>query len=489
MLVLSHRFLDELPELCTPWQAEPAADPALVVLNERLVAQLDLDATRLGSPAGIRVLCGNTVPEGASPVALGYAGHQFGNYSPRLGDGRALLLGEVTDADGRVLDVHLKGSGRTPFARGGDGRATVGPMLREYLVSEALHALGVSTTCSLAVVTTGDSVRRDRPEPGAVLTRIAASHLRVGTFEYAVHLGGYGLVARLADHAIERHHPSAASSEHPYRSLLDSVIEAQAELVARWMLVGFIHGVMNTDNMTISGEGIDYGPCAFLDHYDPATVFSSIDHAGRYAYGNQPPIATWNLARFAETLLGLLAEDPDEAIEVATDLVKSFPARFEAHWQAGMARKLGLAGLPEGDASLFEDLPSALHADGLDWTTTFRSLAAGLRDAPDDPTGGRGGVAREALRAWLLRWQAHVAREGRPRHEVADAMDAVNPCYIPRNHLVHDALEAATAGELGPFHELESVLREPYTERRGLERFASPASTAFAESFRTFCGT
>lgn len=497
LLELSHRFYEELPELCVEWEPEGAADPQLVVLNKALANELGLDAERCAASEGISVFSGNRVPPGAVPVALGYAGHQFGAYSPRLGDGRALLLGELADSAGRLVDVHLKGSGRTPFARGGDGRATIGPMLREYVVSEALHALRIPTTRSLAVVTTGDSVYRNRAEPGAVLTRTAASHVRVGTFEYAVRLGGDDLVRRLADHVIARHHPHAADAGNPYRELLDTVVDVQASLVARWMLVGFIHGVMNTDNMTISGEGIDYGPCAFMDRYDPATVYSSIDHAGRYSYGNQAAVAAWNLARFAETLLGLVSDDADEAVEIATASVNAFRDRFDEHWRAGMATKLGL-GHPgdsaTADGSLLTDLPEVVQADRADWTLTFRRLAGELRGPRAAAPGGFLRAHSEAMTGWIRRWLAALGLDrtdlGAERAcVVADAMDRVNPLYVPRNHLVHEALEAANDGDLAPLNELTAVLEAPFDARPGHERFAEPASEEFDSGFRTFCGT
>ena len=342
-VALQDRFFRELPEMAVRWQAETPSDLRLLVLNERLAAELGLDATWLRSPDGLRFLVGNVVPSGAAPVAQAYAGHQFGGYVPRLGDGRALLLGELVDDDGRLRDIHLKGSGPTPFARGGDGLAAVGPMLREYIVSEAMHALGVPTTRSLAVVGTGRPVLREAELPGAVLTRVASSHLRVGSFQYAAASGDIGLLRRLADHAIARHHPSAAAAERPYLALFEAVVAAQASLIARWMLIGFVHGVMNTDNMTISGETIDYGPCAFMEAYDPDTVFSSIDFWGRYAYGNQPVVAGWNLARFAETLLPLLSDDVEEAVALAEESFGVFQPQYDAVWSSGMRAKLGLS--------------------------------------------------------------------------------------------------------------------------------------------------
>jgi uncharacterized protein YdiU (UPF0061 family) len=478
---LGDRFARELPEMALPWQAEEAPAPRLLVLNERLAAELGLDPASLRSPDGLRLLVGNHVPSGATPVAQAYAGHQFGGFAPRLGDGRALLLGELVDADGRLRDLHLKGSGRTPFARGGDGLAAVGPMLREYVVSEAMHALGIPTTRSLAVVATGRPVRRETLLPGAVLARVAGSHLRVGSFQYARATGDVDLLRRLADHAIARHHPGAAEAEHRYLALFEAVVAAQASLVARWMLVGFIHGVMNTDNMTISGETIDYGPCAFMEAYDPATVYSSIDHGGRYAYGNQPLVAEWNLARLAEALLPLLHEDQEQAVALAVESLGRFRPQYEAAWSAGMRAKLGLpAGLDDGVVSpLVDELLDLLEKNHVDHTSFFRALGAARR--------GNAEPARNlfldlaAVDDWLARWRA-VGPD-------AELMDRVNPVYIPRNHLVEEALAAATEGELAPLERLLDVVRAPYDERTGLERYATPAPVEFGAAYQTFCGT
>jgi serine/tyrosine/threonine adenylyltransferase len=482
---LDRWFARVLPELAMEWQPEAVPAPSVVALNEGLAFDLGLSLPALRSPAGVAVLGGNAVPAGAVPVAMGYAGHQFGNYSPRLGDGRALLLGELTTPDGRTLDVHLKGSGRTPFARGGDGKAALGPMLREYLISEAMHALRVPTTRSLAVAATGEQIMRDAgPVPGAVLTRVAASHLRVGMFEYAARLPADGLVRRLADHAIERHHPAAAEAERPYVALLTSVIGAQAELLAKWMQLGFIHGVMNTDNMAISGEGIDYGPCAFMDRYDPNTVFSSIDHGGRYAYGRQPGIAQWNLARLAEALLPLMADQPDAAVELAMAELQRFPERFHGCWEQGMRAKLGLATMVRGDHQLFDDLLAVLAAARADYTGSFRELANVLRGEIGQLDFAAGGGA-----TWLAQWQERLAVEGRDTELVADEMDLENPCYIPRNHHVERVLAAATAGDLLPFEELLDAVTHPFAEGADRDEFAGPAPDAFAATHRTFCGT
>jgi uncharacterized protein YdiU (UPF0061 family) len=420
-------------------------------------------------------------------VAQAYAGHQFGGYSPRLGDGRALLLGEVLDVHGRRRDLHLKGSGRTPFARAGDGKAAVGPMLRELVIGEAMHALGIRTTRALAVVATGEDVVRETLLPGAVLTRVAASHIRVGTFQYAARQGDPTLVRRLADHAIARHHPFVLDADRPYLAFYEAVVEAQAALIARWMLVGFIHGVMNTDNMTISGETIDYGPCAFMDAYDPGTVFSSIDRGGRYAYANQPPIAQWNLARLGETLLPLLGDDADTALAAATDVLQSFPGRYHAHWIAGMRAKLGLADEHDEDAALIDDLLALLHAQRVDFTSCLRALSAAARGdaAPARALFG----APVAFDAWSARWQERLSAQASAPRELAAAMDRANPLYIPRNPRVEEALAAATAGDLGPFEALADVLARPYDERPGLESYAAPAPAGFDDDYLTFCGT
>ncbi len=479
-LHLEHRFADALPELAMAWQAEDAPAPTLLTLNEDHAVELGLDPAHLRSPAGLGLLTGTVVPAGASPVAQAYAGHQFGGWSPRLGDGRALLLGELTLPDGRLRDLHLKGSGRTPFARGGDGLAAVGPMLREHVVSEALHHLGIPTTRALAVVATGRDVRRETPLPGALLARTAASHLRVGSFQYARSLGDPALLRRLADHAIDRHHPDARTAERPYLALLEAVTAAQAALVAQWMLVGFVHGVLNTDNVTISGETIDYGPCAFLDAYDPATSFSSIDEGGRYAYGQQPTVTLWNLARLAEALLPLIDDDEEQAVALATASLETYSTTYTAHLDAGMRRKLGL---PDG---LADDIADALAADllalmretGVDHTSFWRRLSAAARG---DAEPARAMVLDlAAFDAWCERWRAVG-----PSPEV---MDRHNPVYVPRNHLVEEALTAATEGDLGPVRTLIDVLSSPYDERPGLERYAAPDPDGGA-GFRTFCGT
>jgi len=480
---LHRSFVEELVGLHEPWQAAAFPRPELLVLNTALAAELGLPTDSLDAAT----LSGQTPLPGSAPVAMAYAGHQFGGYSPRLGDGRALLLGELHTPDGRVRDLHLKGSGRTPFARGGDGKAAVGPMLREYLISEAMHALGVPTTRSLAVVATGETIARDTPLPGAVLARVAASHLRVGTFQYAAATGDTELLDRLARYAMTRHHPAALEAANPYLAFYECVVEAQAQLLARWMHLGFIHGVMNTDNMTISGETIDYGPCAFMDRYQPNTVFSSIDTGGRYAYGNQPTIAQWNLARLAETLLPFFAPEQDDAVAIATEVLRGFTDRFNAHWLAGMRTKLGLpadaAGADAG--AVVEHLLALLQAQQIDFTTCMRSLSSAVR-GDTEPIAALFADAA-AFQQWLANWRAARATDTRPANEVADQMDLVNPLYIPRNHLVEEALAAATAGDMAPFHTLLDVLQQPFTERPGLQRFAEPGPAD--TGYRTFCGT
>ncbi|MCW3040553.1 MAG: YdiU family protein [Solirubrobacterales bacterium] len=494
LFAFDNTFVRELPGLYEPWQGAEHEAPALVVLNGALAKQLGVDVEELQSWEGVAALAGSAVPEGAEPVAQAYAGHQFGGYSPRLGDGRALLLGEVIDTRGVRQDVHLKGSGATPFSRGGDGKAAIGPMLREFAISEAMHNLGIPTARALAVVATGESVARETLLPGAVLTRIAESHLRVGTFEYTAALRDEALLRKLADYAIARHHPAAADAPNRYLALFEHVIAAQADLIARWMLVGFVHGVMNTDNMAISGQTIDYGPCAFMDRYDLETVFSSIDHGGRYAYGNQPSIAQWDLARLGEALLPLLADAQPAAVEAGMEALRGFVPRYQAAFGAGLRAKLGLGGVvveAAGDPALdalADDLLSLLQLQQPDFTSVFRALSASLRS--DESQGARALFPDDvaAFDAWAARWREALATHGVEPAAAAAAMDRVNPVYIPRNHLVEAALTAATVGDLQPFGELLEVLEQPFTERPGLEAWAQPGP-AEDRPYRTFCGT
>jgi uncharacterized protein YdiU (UPF0061 family) len=459
----------------------PVAAPGLVRVNTALAEQMGIDPGQLATSEGVAVLAGNCVPPGAEPLALAYAGHQFGHFVPQLGDGRANLLGEVVGRDGVRRDIQLKGSGPTSFSRRGDGRAALGPVLREYLISEAMAALGIPTTRTLAAVTTGEAVWRETRLPGAVLTRVAASHIRVGTFQFFAASGDADGVRLLADYAIARHFPEAADSDDPYRALLDGVIARQAELVARWLLVGFIHGVMNTDNCSISGETIDYGPCAFMDAYDPATVFSSIDQQGRYAYGNQPRIALWNLTRLAECLLPLLGDNED----AAKDALQGFAPRFQAEYFAGLRRKIGLLSEQEGDDNLTQDLLKLMASDGADFTLSFRQLC----DAAQSPAGDAAARARfkdtTAYNGWAERWRVRLAQEVDP----AATMRAVNPAFIPRNHVVEAALAAAgERADFEPFETLLSVLSRPYRDDPAFERYATPPRQE-ERVLQTFCGT
>jgi uncharacterized protein YdiU (UPF0061 family) len=456
----------------------PVAAPRLIRVNTALAEQLGIDPAALASPEGVAILGGNAVPEGSEPIAQAYAGHQFGGFSPQLGDGRAILLGEVVGRDGVRRDIQLKGSGPTPFSRRGDGRAALGPVLREYLLSEAMAALGVPTTRALAAVTTGELVPRDAMTPGAIFTRVAASHIRVGTFQYFAAQGDAEAVRRLADYAIARHYPEAAAAANPYRALLDGVVARQADLIAQWLLIGFIHGVMNTDNTAISGETIDFGPCAFMDAYDTRAVFSSIDYQGRYAYGNQPNIAFWNLTRLAEALLPLLGADEEAGIESAKESLGGFSSRFQAAYDAGLRRKIGLSGETEADTALAHDLLRFMAENGADFTLTFRRLSDG------DDAATRALFADGAgFDAWAERW-----RERLPETPKA-AMRAVNPIYIPRNHIVEQVIQAAvSAGDFGPFEELLEVLSRPFEDQQGRERYALPPAPE-ERVVQTFCGT
>lgn len=457
----------------------PVKAPRLLHLNVTLADELGLDPVALAGPDGVQFLAGNLVPAGAEPVAQAYAGHQFGHFNPQLGDGRAVLLGELLGRDGRPYDLQLKGSGPTPWSRGGDGRAAIGPVLREYLISEAMHAFGIPTTRALAAVATGEEIFRDEPLPGAVLARVASSHLRVGTFQYFAAREDVDALRVLMDYALARHYPGATGA----LGLLQAVVARQADLVAQWMLVGFIHGVMNTDNCAISGETIDYGPCAFMDSYNPNTVFSSIDHAGRYRYGHQPRIVQWNLARLAEALLPLIAEDRNEAVDIARAVLAEFGERFNAAWVGGLGRKLGLGEQRDGDEALVHDLLAVMAEAEADFTLTFRSMA--------DAAFGDDAQLRAllpGLEQWLQRWRARLAAENLPQAERRVMMAAANPAVIPRNHLVEEALAAAAErGDLAPFEALLAVVRRPF-EAPLDPRYTEPAPAGQGD-YRTFCGT
>ncbi len=482
LLEFDNTYAERLAGFGAPWEPTEVPSPTLVKLNDPLTAELGLDVGTLRSDEGVAVLAGATTPKGAAPIAQVYAGHQFGGFNPQLGDGRAVLLGEVVSPSGDRYDIALKGSGRTPFSRGGDGKAALGPILREYLMGEAMYALGVPTTRALAAVTTGEMVHREGLLPGAVLTRVASSHLRVGTFQFFSARGDVERLRRLTDYAIERHDPELADADNPVLALLDAVIGRQTSLIAAWMNLGFIHGVMNTDNVTISGETIDYGPCAFMDVFDPATVYSSIDHGGRYAYGNQPSIGLWNMARLAEALLPLIDDDQERSVELATEALDTYESRYEAARLDGMRAKLGLDGTDDDDRALADDWLELLHVHRVDMTTAFRRLT----DAADGALETCVGVTSlfdVPIHEWLDRWSQRVMPNA------GEAMRRANPLYVPRNHLVEEALGAATAGDMQAFDDLLAAVTEPFVERPGHQRFAEPAPDGFANGYRTFCGT
>jgi uncharacterized protein YdiU (UPF0061 family) len=477
---LEHTYT-ELPQLFhTDALPSPVAAPRMVVFNAPLANALGLDPDVLNTPEGASILAGNTLPDGARPIAQAYAGHQFGHFTA-LGDGRAILLGEQITPSGERVDIQLKGPGQTRYSRRGDGRAALGPMLREYLISEAMHALGIPTTRSLAVVMTGERVYRETALEGAVLTRVAASHIRVGTMQWAAAHQDEGALAALSHYTRARHYPELAGAAEPHLALLDAIVDRQARLIARWQLVGFIHGVMNTDNMALSGETIDYGPCAFMNAYEPGTVFSSIDHAGRYAYGNQPPIAHWNLTRLAEAMLPLFDAAPERAVERATAVLDRFPDRFEQYWLDGMRAKLGLFTPEPGDKALAGALLSWMQRRAADYTNTFHMLTASV-DATDSSN------ADAELNEWQLQLHARRSRQPQSAAEIQDLMRRHNPAFIPRNHLVEGALEAAAdTGDLTVMTRLLDVLSSPYDHGRDLPEFSNPGTTD--RSYRTFCGT
>ncbi|MBT2721899.1 YdiU family protein [Bacillus sp. ISL-46] len=471
-----------LPEsFFTSTDPTPVRSPKLIILNNRLATSLGLNIQELESENGVAVLAGNRIPDGAMPLAQAYAGHQFGHFT-KLGDGRAILLGEQITPKGERFDIQLKGPGRTPYSRGGDGRAGLGPMLREYIISEAMDALGIPTTRSLAVVTTGEAVLRETALPGAILTRVAASHLRVGTFQYVAKWGTVEELQVLADYTLKRHYPHVDTDERRYLSLLQEVIKRQAALVAKWQLVGFIHGVMNTDNMTISGETIDYGPCAFMDTYDPATVFSSIDRQGRYAYGNQPYIAGWNLARLAETLLPLLHDNQEQAVQLAQDEISHFMELFQGNWLAGMRAKLGIFNEEEQDESLVDNLLTMMQKYKVDYTNTFRALTF---DKPEDTVL----VETSEFKQWYEQWQARLNRQQESKDSSHQLMRNSNPAVIPRNHRVEAALDAAVNQEdYSVMERLLNVLSSPYAHSPEQAEYCTLPEQS-TQPYQTFCGT
>lgn len=466
----------------------PVAKPSLIKLNSVLAQHLGLDAETLSGSMGTAVFSGNHVPNGAGPIAMAYAGHQFGGFNPQLGDGRAILLGEVLDRDGVRRDIQLKGSGRTPFSRRGDGRAALGPVLREYIVCEAMNALGIPTTRALAAVTTGEPVYREMEEPGAILTRVAKGLVRVGTFEFFAVRKDQAAIKTLADYVIARHYPAARDTENPYLTMLQAVISAQAQLIAQWMGVGFIHGVMNTDNMSVAGETIDYGPYAFMDTFDPSTVYSSIDVAGRYRYSNQPSIAHWNVAQLAQALLPILSDDEETAVSIARHAINEFPDLYRSAWTKKMRQKLGLLKAQDGDLALAEALFKILHDDRSDLTNTFRRLCD-LAAAKDNQTEVFEASMSDALGGWLVEWQARLQQETASPQERAHLMRLANPAFIPRNHLVEEAISAAVGqGDFGPFERLLSVLSNPFEDQPESSAYTHPPKPG--EVVReTFCGT
>jgi serine/tyrosine/threonine adenylyltransferase len=465
----------------------PVPNPALIVFNTPLARDLGLEPEAVEREAAA-LFSGNQLPEDANPIALAYAGHQFGNFVPRLGDGRAILIGELRDRDGVLRDIQLKGSGRTPFSRGGDGRAVVGPMLREYLISEAMHALGIPTTRSLAVVATGEPVYREEIVPGAVLTRVAASHVRVGTFQYFAARGDQDGLRELLEFVIARHYPAAREANSPALAVLREVARRQVELMANWLLVGFIHGVMNTDNMALSGETIDYGPCAFMDEYDPKTVFSSIDHSGRYSYGNQPAIAQWNLARLAETLLPLIDPDADQAVARATAVLDPFIDQFDSLFLDGMRRKIGLSTALDGDAELVRNLLTLMQQSHADFTLTFRSLGLMVAEPGEQPRVRELFAPESGIEEWLKTWQERLAIDPQSASERIVTLRAANPAFIPRNHRVEAALKAAEGGDYALFRKLLGILQRPYDEQPEVADYAKPPQPS-ERVLQTFCGT
>lgn len=471
-----------LPEkFYTKLDPTPVSSPKIVAFNYTLSDALNLNSKVLEGKSGCDTFAGNQIPEGSLPLAEAYAGHQFG-YFTMLGDGRAILLGEHLTSEGERFDIQLKGSGRTPYSRGGDGRATLGPMLREYIMSEAMNSLGIATTRSLAVVTTGEYVMRETMLPGAILTRIAKSHIRVGTFQYVAKWGAKDDLRSLADYTIQRHFKEICNNDNCYLDFLYEVIKRQAELIAKWQLVGFIHGVMNTDNMAISGETIDYGPCAFMDNYDPSTVFSSIDTGGRYAYGNQPDIAAWNLGRFAETLLPLLSNKKEEAVALAQDALSEFSKLYRDNWISGMRRKLGLYNEESDDEALIEELLQIMHQEQADFTNTFRLLT--LERVVETKLSGI-----SEFDIWYKHWQDRLKRQKESKDSIYSLMKDNNPAVIPRNHRVEEALDAAVnKGDYGVMEELLQVLNNPYAYSKEQEEYASAPEVVNCK-YRTFCGT
>ncbi|OUX09749.1 MAG: hypothetical protein CBE02_01060 [Gammaproteobacteria bacterium TMED242] len=482
-----HSFVDNLGDLYEKCRPESVSSPSMLFFNYQLAEELNLDPLQLNSDEGLQIFSGNKVPKGSIQIAQAYAGHQFGHYNPIMGDGRAILLGEVIDANKRRRDIQLKGSGQTPFSRRGDGKSALGPVLREYLISESMHALGIPTSRSLAAVKTGENVLREDIMPGGILTRVAASHIRIGTFEFASKLQDKNAIKKLADYSINRHFPETADVENPYLAFFAAVCNEQASLVAKWMSIGFVHGVMNTDNMTISGETIDYGPCAFMDIYNPSTVFSSIDVNGRYAYGNQPGILTWNLTRLAEALLPLINENKDESIRLLTEVLQLIKPVYTNYWLNIMRSKIGLSKEEQNDIELIISFLEIMEEEKVDFTIAFRLLAKSL--VGDSKSIKKLFNNSRRLDGWMMVWHERLSQEGIDDEKIAFSMNKINPVYIPRNHKVEEALKAAVSdNNLEPFTILYSILQSPYDEVNGLESFTRPPSESDIP-YRTFCGT
>ena len=485
----NNRYHDLGPGFYQSIKPTPVQSPELIIYNQELATALGLDETVLNSSANTAVFSGNQLPNGGEPLAMAYSGHQFGHFNPNLGDGRAILLGQIHDPQGRLLDIHLKGTGQTAFSRNGDGRAALGPVLREYLVSEAMAKLGIPTTRALAAVTTGEEVARDQLLPGGIITRVASSFVRIGTFEHFLARNDMDSIKRLADYVIEHHYPQTKQAENPYLDLLDVVVEGQASLIAQWMQLGFIHGVMNTDNMSITCETIDYGPCAFMDHYAHNRVYSSIDHHGRYAYNNQPNIGLWNLSRFAECLLHLIDDNQDSAVEVAQHRLEAYISIYQKHWLSGMRNKLGLSTEQSEDKQLAEDLLDLMSRDQVDFTLTFYYLSLLDKDASNDDSLLALFDDAASITAWLDQWRQRLNKEASQDVERQHRMHAINPVYIPRNHLIESAIRAAEdQGDYSVFHTLHEVLQNPFELQPGKEIYMQPPQPDEVVH-QTFCGT
>jgi serine/tyrosine/threonine adenylyltransferase len=480
-------FALNLEDFFVSCESEPSSSPKLLKLNYNLAKELGLKEDFLNSKEGLNILSGNTLPKGSNPIAQAYSGHQFGGFTPLLGDGRALLLGEVITTQQERKDIQLKGSGRTPFSRGGDGKSALGPVLREYLLSEFMHVLGIPTTRALAAVSTGDSVNRDTVLPGGILTRIASSHIRIGTFQFATALGDATKIKTLTDYCMERHYPDSLNFDNPYLKFFESIADAQSSTVASWMNVGFIHGVMNTDNMTVSGETIDYGPCAFMESFSEKTVFSSIDVQGRYAYGNQPEILNWNLTRLAETLVPLVDSNQEKSVELLTQKIEKIPSLYQEYWLQGMRKKVGLSSDEPADLLLIKQLLKIMEIGQADFTLVFRRLSESILGNDEhiealfkDTTN---------LKVWLKEWKKRITKESRSKDKIAQSMDSINPMYIARNHKVEEALlDAVENDNISLFEELHSVLSNPYVENKEKEEYALPAPESDVP-YKTFCGT